>query len=276
MVSAADDFVKDYREIAGMPLWDNLFEKHPEGKKQLPQSFRALDTCCGTGRWAQAFSELVLQPRKLTATCDFFDLCEDSLGVIRNRLPGFSNIDAGEVIPGDLSKLGAAGVPASTYDLVVNMHGLYGVPKILLPPALQGMHDSLVPGGIMVIALGMKASPYQQIPMQIGVPSTDSDDVIEALDRLGLQFTVTDLVYHEAYEASDKEGVLRFLMDECGGNIFPVDKVDQAMDIDQSLAAIKPYADSHFDTASAEYKFKQDIAVITVQKEDGPKKLNFF
>merc|ERR1712032_286140 len=153
-----------------------------------------------------------------------------------------------------------------SYDLVVNMHGLYGVPKEILPKALQRMQEALKADGTMVLAIGKKDSPYQEIPSLLGVPSVDSDDILDALRELGLAATTVDLTYDEVYDEHDDEGLQRFLMDECGGNIFPVDQVD-AMDLEASSAAVKAYADAHFDAASRKYCFKQNIGVILLKRD---------
>lgn len=267
-VSARDDFVKDYRELARALLCHDVLRR---GKEE----FRVLDTCCGTGRWAQAFSELVLQPLGITAACDFIDLCAQSMAVLCKRLPNMQNVRSGSLFTGDVCQLSQLGVPALAYDLIVNMHGLYGVPKAKLATALQGMYDALAPGGTMLIALGANESAYQQFPQSLALKYCDPDDVLEAFGLLGISATASHLSYHEEYAKTDEASLHRFLMDECGGNTFTVDQVSEANSFgcsDKPPAALAAFASKYFDLSSGMYRFSQKVTVVEVTRawSDGP------
>lgn len=251
-VPAADDFVKDYRELAALSLWDNLLDNASD-------NLRVLDVCSGTGRWAQAFSEIVAKDRHIP--CDFIDLCTDSMGVLSERLKGITNLGPSSSFNGDICELSKLGVPTLSYDIVTNMHGLYGVPADVLPTALQAMHDSLKVGGTMIIAIGTDQSPYQQVPKQcLGQPVTNDADIIEAFQSIGIQASTFHIEYKEEYSATDQDGLDRFLLDECGGNCFPAD-VAQNLEF-----SIQGYADHCFDEPSQMYRFHHQIAVIVVQR----------
>jgi len=253
--SATDDFVQDYKVLAKMDLWDGLLD-HSSGR------MRVLDTCAGTGRWLQAFSEMLVIDKDVSV--DLMDLCSDSLSVLGKRLDNLGNIGKNNLFEGDLCELGQVGVPALTYDVVTNMHGLYGIAKHLLPAALQGMHDTLKPGGTMIIAIGTKSSPYQHVAEFFGQVFTNDEDIMQALSGLGIQSSRKFITYKEEYAVTDKAGVERFLMDECGGNTYPTDVAQQ---MSMPRTAIQKYAESHLDHTSGIYRFPQEVAVITVQRD---------
>lgn len=249
-VPAADDFVKDYRELAKLPIWASLLNNRSD-------NFRVLDTCCGTGRWAQAFSELVVKDAEVP--CDFVDLCEDSIKVLGERLEGISNLSEQNRFTGSICDLTALAVPTEFYDAITNMHGLYGIPKEHLPAALQAMYEALKVGGTMIISIGTDKSPYQQVPHQVmGTPTTNDMDIINACDELGINASLSHITYSEEYAANDNVGLERFLFEECGGNCFPT---DVALKLDFS---IQDYANSNFNKASQMYQFQHQIAIITV------------
>jgi len=263
LASAADDFVKDYRELAKMGIWDSLLE----GSQG---SLRVLDACAGTGRWVQAFSEIVLKDREALKNrevlVDFIDLCSDSIAVLEKRLRGLPNITVGKCFTGNLCESGKLGVPSLGYDLIVNMHGLYGFSKGSLPSALQAMHDALRPGGTMILAIGtQKSSPYQHVPTQcFGIPLINETSIVQALEGLGIQSTTTHITYMEEYLASDEAALHRFLMDECGGNCFPTD-VAEGMATPE--AALRDYSEAHLDRNTGSFRFHQEVAVITVRRD---------
>lgn len=255
---AVTDFVKDYRMIAGMSGWDSILHR-------ASGSVRVLDVCAGTGRWAQAFSELVVKDHEVLV--DFVDLCGDSIAVLGSRQETMANLGKGKLFTGDICELGKLGVPLLSYDLIVNMHGLYGISRVQLPAALQAMHDALKPGGTMIIAIGTESSPYQQIPTRcFGVSFTNDQDILEALNGLGIGRSVNHITYTEEFAASDKSGLDRFLMDECGGNTFPA---EVAQGMTKPERAIQEYADCRFDHESGTHRFEQQTSVITIRREAG-------
>jgi len=80
-----------------------------------------LDICCGTGRWIQAFNDIVLTPDvTVVPDVDFLDLCTNSLEVLRQRIPQMININAKEVINQCATKIHDMN---KKYDLITNCHG---------------------------------------------------------------------------------------------------------------------------------------------------------
>jgi len=257
VVSCADDCVNDYRALSEMPIWEGLMAA------SFNREVRVLDACCGTGRWAQAFSERVVQGSQ-NVSCDFADLCGDSLKELGYRLKGINNLVGKRVFEGDICELSNLGVPALSYDIVVNMHGLYGIPKSMLPQAVQAMYDALKPGGSMIMAIGSDSSPYQQIPVEsLGSPVCGAADIVQACRDLGIQASVSKITYSEQFERTDKKGLHHFLHNESGGNCF---SVDAATDMKSSTEAIAKYADKHFDSVFGQYRFPQETTIIIVSR----------
>lgn len=257
-VSALEDFVKDYRELVRLPVWDTILTGDLQEK-------RVLDVCAGTGRWAQAFSELVVKDRQVK--CDFVDLCSDSTSVLDGRRSHMPNLSGGQVFTGDICALDQLGVPALSYDVITNMHGLYGVPGARLSSALQTMYDALKPGGTMILAIGAEHSAYQEVAKEcFGISFTTDTEIMDALTSLGIQFTGTHINYIEEFSESDEAGLERFLLDECGGNTFPTDTAAEKVD---PKCFTKDYARSRFDEASRTFRFPQKISVITVSRNAG-------
>ena len=106
-----------------MPFWSEVLAT--EGGSE----YRTLDVCCGTGRWHQAFHDLLPAPAGTHVTSDFIDLCGESIEGLERRLDGLSTSlpgtagsvarRRGTVTTGDACDLSADG----DYSLVVNMHG---------------------------------------------------------------------------------------------------------------------------------------------------------
>lgn len=263
-VNANDDFVKDYRELAKMPIWDKVFSK-------VPHTFHALDVCCGTGRWANAFSDIVCRERGVVVPCDFLDWCQESLTVLEKRKSEMPNIKLVKADQHDLGRRGSHTFNASSYDLVVNMHGLYGLPPKVLRPALTFMHNMLREGGQLVIALGSEDSLYQKIPAKLEADGilderfTSVPQVLEACRELGIEIECNSLLYYEEYDANDKEKVDRFVFDECVGNTFTADGTPKFTK-EQLWESLKPLVHQYLDASTNRYKFKQDISILTLKK----------
>ena len=62
-------------EVLGHTVFQGLSEGHSHAFS-VGRFWHLCHVCSGTGRWVQAFSELVLRPRAMTATVD---LCADQL-----------------------------------------------------------------------------------------------------------------------------------------------------------------------------------------------------
>jgi len=216
--TALEDPISDYRRLASLPIWSDLLLGHGSDA-----NFRAIDICCGTGRWFQAFAELVLPMLRsegsadIIGNMDFVDLCIDSLAVLEQRrsllLPGNLSVP-GEVLHEDACKLPEK--QEGAYDLVTNMHGLYGFSGNLkrsktneggsssvLQCALERMVQSLKPGGTLVIAISHKDAPekpsfYNKIGKElaklgvIDLPYICAEDVIEVFSSLGFQYERSD------------------------------------------------------------------------------------
>jgi len=264
-VSSQEDVVQDYRVLASKLPWDNFLNVEKE-------ELRVLDACSGTGRWAQAFSEMVLKPRGIVnVTCDFADICARSMSVLNDRLLHIQNLGSGSLFTGDLCELSHLGASTLSYNVIVNMHGLYGIPKAKLPMAVHAMHDALAPGGTMLIALGAEESAYQQFPRELGWRYCTPNDVLEACSSLGIHYTSSNVTYYEEYKETDKESLTRFLMDECGGNSFGVDDAVEKSSLehnaDKLADIVAHFASKNFDPDSRTYRFFQPVTVVEIRRD---------
>ena len=97
VMTAKEDRVQDYRELATLSVWNSMVER-AYSAQAAGNSFKVLDVCCGTGRWTAAFSDMVTAPRGLTLDCDYVDYCEDSLKVLRERVPSLLGVRAGSMV----------------------------------------------------------------------------------------------------------------------------------------------------------------------------------
>ena len=88
-------------------MWDEILRDETAGVTSLS---KMLDVCCGTGRWAPAFSA----PRAWLSSISATSLLTSS----KSGCLCSVCVDNARALP----------VMEGTYDLVVNMHGLYGLP----------------------------------------------------------------------------------------------------------------------------------------------------
>jgi SAM-dependent methyltransferase len=214
LTAAAADPVKDYRELAKCSFWSRVLGNRTQ--------VDCVDVCAGTGRWMQAFSEMVLQPRSMTASVNAVDLCGDSLAHCQERLSQIPEIEKGETHCMDAGALNSIG---KTFDLATNMHGLYAVPRSILRDVVASMVTSVTPGGTAIIALGDSNSFYVKYPAALdacGVESSaviSAEDVVSVLEELSLKFECIKVDYIETTNNDDE--LRHYLENEAGGNCWP-------------------------------------------------------
>lgn len=256
---AATDPVEDYRVLAKSDIWADALGD----KKEL----RLLDVCSGTGRWVQAFAELVLKPRGLTAQVDCIDLCSDSLVHLENRfvqMPGVSN---GKTHCMDAGKAASLG---HSYDIASNMHGLYAVPREVLRDVVSSMVQVVAPGGRCIITLGSNDSfyvKYSAALVEAGVmPAryTSSNDIADVLTQLGVEFEVVDVPHIEKIDT--QEGLDHFIQNESGGNTWTADDERTSKAVEAVGGSnVKALIDSYH-KGNGIYHFEQTSQALVVRK----------
>jgi len=268
-VGASLDFVKDYRELGALPAWDDALARHGA-------DMRVLDVCCGTGRWAQAFSEHLLTRRNVKVAASFTDICEDSLEVLRKRLPALAGFSVEKVVQANIgAEQDKQRLPNDAFDVVTNMHGLYGLPAVVLPAAIDFMASKLKSDGQLIVALGSEDSLYQRIPAalhdlgMLGKRYSSVFEVLAACKELGLEVTADSLVYHEEYSSQDRAGLERFVMEECVGNTFSVEDAPQ-FTTENVFKVLEPLLSSYYHEASDTFRFRQDVSVLHIRRAKMP------
>lgn len=212
-------------------------------------------------------SELVAAPRKLVVPCDYVDYCEESIQVLNQRLAGLPNIQAGHRKVGDARKLPVAG---KTYDMVVNMHGLYGINSGQdLEDAIDSMYNALKPGGRMVLSIGASDTIYHEaneILLQAGMVDRQlsrGKDIAGILVKYP-SFTREQLVYHENVE--DKESLHHYLFTECLDNCYSTVDTERKTEQGKQLAALSPYLNGLVDQredGTLQFEQKTDVFIVT-------------
>jgi 2-polyprenyl-3-methyl-5-hydroxy-6-metoxy-1,4-benzoquinol methylase len=263
MSLAAADPVEDYRVLAQCDFWTEVIGS----KKELS----CMDVCAGTGRWMQSFSELVLEPRAVTAKVDCVDLCATSLQHLESRLPQMPGI-----LSGQTHNISAATLQSfdGQYDVVTNMHGLYGVPLGILSEVVSSMVNAVKPGGYCVLALGDNRSFYVRYPQalqKLGVMEegcTSANDVESALIEQGIDFQKLEVNYIQ--QTKTEEQLIHYVMNESGGNIWPADdnRTGRALDsfVAQRSGPLGQLIDAH--AVGSEHHFPQSVPVLLIRKPD--------
>jgi len=261
---AESDPVEDYRVLARSEFWTEVIGS----KKELD----CLDVCSGTGRWMQTFSELVLWPRAITARVDCVDLCSTSLQHLDSRLPQMPGI-----LNGVTHCTSAANLEPfdGRYDLVTNMHGLYGVPHGILSEVVSSMYRAVRPGGYCVLALGDNDSFYVRYPQalqDLGVMKegcTSANDVENALIEQGIEFQKLQVNHVEKTTTEDQ--LKHYVMNESGGNIWPADheSTGRALDsfVAQRAGPLGMLIDAHA-VGNGVHHFPQSVPVLLIRKPD--------
>lgn len=179
--TAMEDPVKDQRELA------KNFLSSPQQSVLEEKEIDVLDICCGTGRWMQAFNDIVLNTESTAMpNVDFLDLCSNSLEVLRQRIPQMHNVRGGVVINQCATKISQM---HKKYDLITNCHGFQGIPKSVIGPIIKEHCENLKPDGVAMIALADKNS-FQSVTDQFfPEPQTKAEDLRESLSSQGIRWT---------------------------------------------------------------------------------------
>jgi len=256
---AEADPVEDYRVLARTHFWADVLGD--------PRQLSCLDVCTGTGRWLQAFSEMVLRPREMTASFDCVDLCSDSLAHLETRFPQIPEVSDGRTHCMDAGKLDALGCE---FDLVTNMHGLYAIPREILRDVVGSMMGTVAPGGTCIIALGDNDSFYLRYSNELvdcGVmPAryTSAEDVVNVLKEIGVEFECVRVDYIEK-TTCDAE-LRHFLENESGGNTWPAgdDRTGKAL-LSVVSPTVKKFLD-HYMVGPDVYHFPQSTLVLLIKR----------
>lgn len=216
-VSTAVDPIRDYHALEEAFDWTALLKS---SAKSAEHPVRLLDVGCGTGRWLRV---LAAANPELTAV-DRARLVYDRIDPVSRALSANTEIASSMFEMGDTwtESVEEAALPSATYDLIWSVHSLYAAKRDDLTGVLAKLVDALVPGGVLLVALGAPESFYIDAkPRLLGTePFTSSADVVEVVERLGLTHRVHHVDYVERFDLDDDESVRRFVWHESIGNSF--------------------------------------------------------
>jgi len=205
---------KDYRHLAEARDWKAWLAERAAAAGDRP--LRLLDVACGSGKFP-------------TALIEHAGVGEAGLGVIDYDLldpSAFSVAEAKSALRPPFRPAGEhvctlqdfAG-PSGTYDVVWATHALYALPHDELEAGLARFADALAPGGAGFIAHASEASHYltfyraylDGFDRADGAPYVSSADLIQALERLGLQVRTQEIRYENGAPDSERDAVEGYL-----------------------------------------------------------------
>lgn len=103
--------------------------------KQMPEAGKVLDLGCGPGHVSAVMKSAGLQPDAVDASAEMVKFAADHYGVTA-RLASFDDIDA-----------------VRKYDGIWANFSLLHAPRKKLPAYLKSLHEALVPGGLLHLAM---------------------------------------------------------------------------------------------------------------------------
>lgn len=178
-------------------------------------SLRLLDLGCGTGEFTRRVLDLLSWPPQQL----HLSLVDPVIHQREQAVEKLGSFTAHKIEHWDL-------LPSSfelPFDLIVSNHVLYYVDD--LPGTLRTLHESLAPGGRMILAM----APWRNFLMQLWqvgyaalgqqVPHNAAEQVIAALDQLGISHQVKTVEFEINFADSteNRRKILRFLF----GKLLP-------------------------------------------------------
>ncbi len=211
------DCVEDYRQLAQKFEWSKTFLD----KKN--SNIRVLDVGCGTGRWLQAFLMYVTpQLPNLEILYDLVDPSEQAMSqaLVKIEHPlkiGHQYIDT----------IQQARLDQSRYDIIWSMHAFYAIPRPDLPHVLGKISNHLNDQGQAFIAQATKKSFYVRFYDKFletfhcnEAGFTSAEDIVAALNMLGLEYQVYAISYDECIAEEDLIALEHYIMKESASNSF--------------------------------------------------------
>ncbi len=270
------DPVDDYRQLARHFDWRLLSptsRMHPQNRST---PLRLLDVACGTGRWLDALYRYASFPTYLNGAreilYDVLDPSETAIVQIRNKISAPFRLGNQYV-----TTIQEADLERQVYDLLWSNHGFYGIPVPHLPSVLTKLADSLTKRGTALIALANRNSFYitfydQYLATVYGGNQTGftaAEDVMDALDILGIAYQIHPIHYEERIDRNDHASLAHYVINESTINSFNKDKeqIDAPISGTVTLDELRGYAqlqhflDSFIDGSA--YYFPQEVQVIS-------------
>ena len=218
-----NDPINDYRYLAQRFDWKKVFSSYHDTSGKV----RLLDIACGAGRWLRAFLYYVSPSfpasQKLEIVYDLLDRAKPAL------LKAADRIDT-PFVPGRqyICSIQDAELRKSFYDIIWCMHGFYAIPRGDLDSILLKITGSLREHGTAYIALATRESfyvrCYDEYLRWFGgeeqAEFTCTEDIVEVLQRLGIQYREDTIRYHERLMVSDIQGLDHYIRTESIMNSF--------------------------------------------------------
>ncbi|MEM6352593.1 MAG: class I SAM-dependent methyltransferase [Cyanobacteria bacterium P01_D01_bin.14] len=275
--------VDDYRQLAQKIDWQAFLKScctRPVSDNSLAHlPFKVLDLACGTGRWLQTFLQQVAPQLRLPSQIryDLLDCCESSLiqAAQKLRFPLISGMQYADQVQ-------FAPLEPDAYDCIWSMHGFYAMPKHDLTGILSKMNAALQPEGRCFIAQATREAFYidfyERYRAAFGpadsVGFTAAEDVVAALERLGIEYHISVLRYDECIPAADRAAVEHYIMNEATVNSFNRDDTETVegavsqTGLDRLLnhPDIKAYLDTL--VWDSTFHFPEEVWAISFKKAD--------
>lgn len=237
--------VEDYRQLAQKFDWRNVISSiyYQNLQHRDNPTLKILDVACGTGRWLQSFQYYV-QPKltefhPLKITYDLLDYSEIALLQAREKINyplGLGSQFVSTIQDTNLAK--------GSYDVLWSMHGFYAMPRQELAVILEKMVSSLNDEGVGFIAQANRESFYISFYDRYlksfhdgkGERFTSAEDIVEALEALGIEYQVNVIRYDEIIPVDDLARVEHYIFNEATINSF---SKEDAPELESSVVNIQ-------------------------------------
>ena len=211
--------VEDYRQLAIAFDWAAWLQAHERRADGRP--VRLLDVACGSGKFPSALQEHAGLSGAALRPIQYDLLDPTSFAIDEARSVLRAPFQPGEEFLCRLQDL----TSAQDYDVIWATHALYALPPDELKDGLEKFIAAIAPGGAGFIAHASEKAHYlkfyrpylETIKQGAGTPYTSAEQIVGALESLGVKMEVRDIVYDaRAPEGSPEvEGYLqRCLFDD--------------------------------------------------------------
>lgn len=247
----------DYRHLAEARDWKAWFEQQQSrvGSRHL----RLLDVACGSGKFPAALLRHSAVPDAAIQPVDYalLDPARFSIDEARAALaPPFVPGAEYEATLQDLR------CPDRHYDIVWATHALYAVPATEIDAAMTRFLAAM--GGTGFIAHAREDAHYLHFYRLFldafyggeGTPYTSAEQLIETLDALGADFSVTDIDYHNGVPLG-RDSVIEGYLQRCA--------FDDSIGLDAMLAHPELGAYLRGCQHDGAWRFRQKVALISIE-----------